>query len=147
MGTAKKAKTCRIYIGISTKICSRSAHIRPKKFSARHTAVVASNCGAPRAHYFTSRLTRTVLSGLDKTYRKTVTTFLETDMRGIMNFQMQLHLQAEIYLYLPSIFPKDMSRSQRPSYFDQFLATQTKPVSEMFSFLAKRPTKQLFSHF
>ncbi len=32
-------------------------------------------------------LTRTVLSGLDKTYRKTVTTFLETDMRGMMNFK------------------------------------------------------------
>jgi hypothetical protein len=31
-------------------------------------------------------LTLTVLSGLDKTYRKTVTTFLETDMRGMMNF-------------------------------------------------------------
>jgi hypothetical protein len=86
-------------------------------------------------------LTRTVLSGLDKTYRKTVTTFLQTDMRGIMNFQMQLHLQAEINLYLSSIFPKDMSRSQRPSYFNQFLATQTKPVSEMFSFLAKKANK------
>jgi hypothetical protein len=33
-------------------------------------------------------LTRTVLSGLDKTFRKTVTTFLETDMRGITNFQI-----------------------------------------------------------
>ncbi len=43
-------------------------------------------------------LTCTVLSGLDKTNRKTVTTFLETDMRGIMNFYMQLHLQAEINL-------------------------------------------------
>ncbi len=86
-------------------------------------------------------LTRTVLSGLDKTYRKTVTTFLETDMRGIMNFQMQLHLQAEINLYLSSIFSKDMSRSQRPSYFDQFLATRTKPVSEMFSFLAEKANK------
>jgi hypothetical protein len=83
-------------------------------------------------------LTRTVLSGLDKTYRKTVTTFLETDMRGIMNFQMQLHLQAEINLYLSSIFPKDMSRLQRPSYFDQFLATQTKQVSKMLSFLEKK---------
>ncbi len=50
MGTAKKAKMHRIYIGISTKICSRSAHILPKEFSARCTAVVASNCGAPRAH-------------------------------------------------------------------------------------------------
>jgi hypothetical protein len=60
----------------------------------------------------------TVLSGLDKTYRKMVTTFLETDRTGIMNFQMQLHLQVEINLYLSSIFPKDMSRSQRPSYFD-----------------------------
>jgi hypothetical protein len=86
-------------------------------------------------------LTRTVLSGLDKTYRKTVTTFLETDIRGIMNFQMQLHLQAEINLYLSSIFPKDMSHSQRPSYFNQFLATLTKPVSEMFSFLAKKANK------
>jgi hypothetical protein len=76
-------------------------------------------------------LTRTVLSGLDKTYHKTITTFLQTDMRGIMNFQMQLHLQAEINLYLSSIFPKDMSRSQRPSYFDQFVVTLTKPVSEM----------------
>jgi hypothetical protein len=92
-------------------------------------------------------LTCTVLSGMDKTYCKTITTFLQTDMRGIMNFQMQLDLQAEINLYLSSIFPKDMSRSQRPSYFDQFVATRTKPVSEMFSFLAKRPTKQLFSHF
>ena len=86
-------------------------------------------------------LTCTVLSGLDKTYRKTVTTFLETDMRGIMNFQMQLHLQVEINLYLSSIFPKDMSHSQRPSYFDQFLATRTKPVSVMFSFLAKKANK------
>ncbi len=86
-------------------------------------------------------LTCTVLSGLDKTYCKTVTTFLETDKRGIMNFQMQLHLQAEINLYLSSIFSKDMSRSQRPSYFDQFLATWTKPVSEMFSFLAKKANK------
>jgi hypothetical protein len=51
-------------------------------------------------------LTRTVLSGLDKTYCKTVTTFLQTDMRGIVNFQMQLHLQAEINLYLSSIFSK-----------------------------------------
>ena len=83
-------------------------------------------------------LTCTVLSGLDKTYRKSVITFLETDMRGIMNFQMQLHLQVAINLYLSSIFPKDMSRSQRPSNFDQFLATRTKPVSEMFSFLAKK---------
>jgi hypothetical protein len=58
-----------------------------------------------------------------------------------MNFQMQLHLQAEINLYLSSIFSKDMSRSQRPSYFDQFLATWTKPVSEMFSFLAKKANK------
>jgi hypothetical protein len=58
-----------------------------------------------------------------------------------MNFQMQLHLQVEINLYLSSIFPKDMSRSQRPSYFDQFLAKQTKPVSEMFSFLAKKAKK------
>jgi hypothetical protein len=79
-----------------------------------------------------------VLSGLDKTYRKTVTTFLKTDMSGIVNVQMQLHLQAEINLYLSSIFPKDMSRSQRPSYFDQFLATRTKPVPEMFSFSAKK---------
>jgi hypothetical protein len=83
-------------------------------------------------------LTHTVLSGLDKTYCKTVTTFLETDMREIMNFQMQLHLQAEINLSLSSIFPKDMSGSQRPSYFDQFLATRTKPVSEMLSILAKK---------
>jgi hypothetical protein len=60
-------------------------------------------------------LTRTVLSGLDKTYCKTVITFLQTDMRGIMNFQMQLHLQVEINLYVSSTFPKDMSRSQRPS--------------------------------
>jgi hypothetical protein len=82
-------------------------------------------------------LTRTVLSGLDKTNRKTVATLLQTDMRGIMNFQMQLHLQVEINSYVSSIFPKDMSRSQRPSYFDQFVATRTKPVSEMFSFLAK----------
>jgi hypothetical protein len=59
-------------------------------------------------------------------------------MRGIMSFQMQLHLQAEINLYLSSNFSKDMSRSQRPSYFDQFLATGTKPVSEMSSFLAKK---------
>jgi hypothetical protein len=86
-------------------------------------------------------LTHTVLSGLDKTYRKTDTTFLETDMRGMMNFQMQLHLQAEINLYLSTIFSKDMSCSQRPSYFDQFLATRTKPVSEMFSFLAKKANK------
>jgi hypothetical protein len=83
-------------------------------------------------------LTHTVLSGLDKTYCKTVTTFLQTDMRGIVNFQMQLHLQAEINLYLSSIFPKDMSCSQRPSYFDQFLATRTKQVLDMFSFLAKK---------
>jgi hypothetical protein len=82
-------------------------------------------------------LTCIVLSGLDKTYRKTITTFLQTDVRGIMNFQMQLHLQAEINLYLSSVFPKDMSHSQRPSYVDQFVATRTKPVSEMFSFLAK----------
>ncbi len=86
-------------------------------------------------------LTRTVLSGLDKTYCKTVTTFLQTDMRGIMNFQMQLHLQAEINLYLSSIFPKDISRSQRHSYFDQFVATRTKPGSEMFSFLVKKANK------
>jgi hypothetical protein len=59
-------------------------------------------------------------------------------MKGIMNFQMQLHLQVEINLYVSSIFPKDMLRSQRPSYFDQFVATQTKPVSELFSFLAKK---------
>ncbi len=58
-----------------------------------------------------------------------------------MNFQMKLHLQAEINLYLSSIFPKDMSRPQRPIYFDQFLATRTKPVSEMFSFLAKKANK------
>jgi hypothetical protein len=58
-------------------------------------------------------------------------------MRGITNFHMQLHLQAEINLYLSSIFPKE-SCSQRPSYFNQFLATQTKPVSEMLSFLAKK---------
>jgi hypothetical protein len=51
-------------------------------------------------------LTCTGLLGLDKTYRKTVTTFLETDMRGIMNFQMQLHLQAEINLYFSSIFQR-----------------------------------------
>jgi hypothetical protein len=31
-------------------------------------------------------LTRTVLPGLDKTYRETVTTFLQTDMRGIYEF-------------------------------------------------------------
>jgi hypothetical protein len=86
-------------------------------------------------------LTHTVLIGLDKTYRKTITTFLETDMRGIMNLQMQLHLQAEINLYFSSIFPKDLSCSQRPSYFDQFLATRTKPVSEMLSFLAKKANK------
>jgi hypothetical protein len=86
-------------------------------------------------------LTRTVLSGLDKTYCKTITTFLQTDMRGIMNFQMQLHLQAEINLYVSSIFPKDMSHSQRPSYFDQFVATGTKLVLEMFSFLAKKANK------
>jgi hypothetical protein len=84
------------------------------------------------------------LSGLDKTYCKTITTFLKTEMRGIMNFQMQLHLQAEINLYLSSIFPKDMSRSQRPSYFDQFLATRTKPVSEMLSFLAKNGQQSNF---
>jgi hypothetical protein len=47
-------------------------------------------------------------------------------------------MQAEINLYISSIFPKEMSRSQRPSYFDQFVATRTKPVSEMFSFLAKK---------
>jgi hypothetical protein len=70
-------------------------------------------------------MTHTVLSGLDKTYRKTVITFLETDMRGIINFQMQLHLQVEINLYLSSIFLKDMSRSPKPSYFNRFLATQT----------------------
>ncbi len=86
-------------------------------------------------------LTCTVLSGLDKTYCKTVTTFFETDMRGIMNFQMQLHLHAEINLYHSSIFPNDRSRSQRPSYFDQFLATRTKPVSEMFPFLTKKANK------
>jgi hypothetical protein len=88
-----------------------------------------------------SDLTRTVLSGLDKTYRKTVTTFLQTDMRGIINLQMQLHLQVEIDLYVSSIFPKDMSHSQRSSYFDQFVATRTKPVSEMLSFLAKKANK------
>ncbi len=58
-----------------------------------------------------------------------------------MNFQMQFHLQAKINLYLSSIFPKDMSSSQRPSYFDQFLETRTKPVSEMFSFFAKNANK------
>ncbi len=58
-----------------------------------------------------------------------------------MNFWMQLHLQAEINLYVSSIFPKDMSCSQKPSYFDQFVATRTKPVSEMFSFLAKKANK------
>ncbi len=58
-----------------------------------------------------------------------------------MNFQMQLHFQAEINLYVSSFFPKDMSRSQRPSSFDQFVATRTKPVSEMFSFLAKKAKK------
>jgi hypothetical protein len=83
-------------------------------------------------------LTCTVLPGLDKTYCKTVTTFLQKDMRGIMNFQMQLHLQEEINLHVSSNFSKDMSCLQRPSYFDQFLATQTKLVSEMSSFLAKK---------
>jgi hypothetical protein len=34
-----------------------------------------------------------------------------------------------------------MTRSQRPSYFDQFLATRTKLVSEMLSFLAKKANK------
>jgi hypothetical protein len=86
-------------------------------------------------------LTRTVLSGLDKTYCKTVITFLQADMRGIMNFQMQLHLQAEINLYVSSIFPKDMSRSLRPCYFDQFVATWTKLVSEILSFLVKKANK------
>jgi hypothetical protein len=86
-------------------------------------------------------LTHTVLSGLDNTYRKTVTTFLETDIRGIMNFHMQLHLQVEINLYLSSIFTMNMSHSQRHSYFDQFLVTRTKPVSEMLSFLAKKANK------
>jgi hypothetical protein len=38
-------------------------------------------------------------------------------------------------------FPKEMSHSQRPSYFDQFVATRTKPVSKMFSFLAKKANK------
>ncbi len=86
-------------------------------------------------------LTHTVLSGLNMTYCKTVTTFLKVDMRGIMNFQMQLHLQAEINLYLSSIFPKGMSHSQRPSYSDQILATRTKQVSELLSFLAKKANK------
>ncbi len=86
-------------------------------------------------------LTCTVLSGLDKTYRKTLTTFLQTDIRRIMNFWMQLHLQTQINLYVLSIFAKYMSLSQRPSYFDQFVATQTKLVSEMFSFLAKKANK------
>jgi hypothetical protein len=86
-------------------------------------------------------LTCTVLSGLDKTHCKTIATFLQTDMRGIMNFQMQLHLQVEINLYVSSIFPKDMSCSQRPSHFDQFVATRIKLVSEMFSFLAKNANK------
>jgi hypothetical protein len=54
---------------------------------------------------------------------------------------MQLHLQAEINLYVSLIFPKDMSCSQRPSYFDQFVAAQAKPLSEMFSFLAKMANK------
>jgi hypothetical protein len=51
-------------------------------------------------------LTCTVLSGLHKTYPKTVTTFLKTDTRVIMDFQMQLHLQVEINLYLSSNFSK-----------------------------------------
>jgi hypothetical protein len=35
MQTSKKAKTRRIYIGTSTKICSRSAHIWPKELAPR----------------------------------------------------------------------------------------------------------------
>ncbi len=35
MQTSKKAKTRRIYIGISTKICLRSAHIWPKELAPR----------------------------------------------------------------------------------------------------------------
>ncbi len=55
MGTAKKAEMHRIFIGISTKICSQSAHIWSKEFSVRRTAVVASNCGTPWAHQCTHK--------------------------------------------------------------------------------------------
>ncbi len=106
------------------------------------SSMATCSLGQNRLHHSTSRSDlHSILSGLDKTYRKTVTTFLQTDMKGIMNFQMQLHLQAEINLYLSSIFPKDVSHSQRPSYFDQFVSTRTKLVSEMFSFLAKKANK------
>ncbi len=47
MGKSKKAKTRRFYIGIGSKICSRSAHIWPKELAPRGALLLWQKIVAP----------------------------------------------------------------------------------------------------
>jgi hypothetical protein len=83
------------------------------------------------------------MSGLEKTYRKTLSTFLQTDIRGLLTFRMEKHRHSETCNYVSSIFLEDIAKSEKAKFFDQFLAIPSDKSSDMISFIKKKANKAM----
>jgi hypothetical protein len=75
----------------------------------------------------------TYTSGLEKTYRKTLLIFLQTDLLGMVTFQTELHWHSETYNYVSSIFPENIANSDKAIFFDEFLSVPSQKTEDMFS--------------
>jgi len=83
----------------------------------------------------------TYTSGLEKTYRKTLSTFLQTDLLGMVTFQTELHRHSETYNYVSSIFPENIANSDKAIFFDEFLSVPSHKTEDMFSVFKERADK------
>ena len=86
-------------------------------------------------------LKRTYTSGLEKTYQKTLSTFLQTDLLGMVTFQMELHRHSETYNYVSSIFPENIANSDKAIFFDEFLSVPSQKTEDMFSVFKEKADK------
>ncbi len=92
-------------------------------------------------HILHPDLKRTYTSGLETTYRKTLSTFLQTDLLGMQSFQMELHRHSETYNYVASIFPENIVHANKAIFFDELLSVPSQKTKEMFSFFMKKADK------
>ncbi len=89
-------------------------------------------------HILHPDLTWISTSGLETTYQKTLTTFLQTDLVGMLSFQTELHWHSKTYYYVSTIIPENTAQSDKAIFFDEFLSLPSQKTDEMFSFLMKK---------
>ena len=78
---------------------------------------------------------RKLKPGQDTSYCKALRSFLQTNIKGFVSFQPFESLHDDIDNFIDILVHREMTATQRISYFDQIFSTTNKDSNEIFSFL------------